>query len=59
MRPGRGTGLFAVLVLACAAAALAALRLDRHLPPAANQIPPPAPSPTATAHDDRVDLAVA
>jgi len=60
---GWGTGLFAVLVLACAAAAVAALRLGRHLPPAANQIPPPAPSPSpspsGTAHDDRVDLAVA
>jgi MFS family permease len=42
---GWGTGLFAVMVLACAAAAVAALRLDRHLPPGANQIPagpPPA-----------------
>src|SRR6266849_7445154 len=54
-----GTGLFAVLVLACAAAALAALRLDRHLPPAANQIPAPALSPSGPTHaegNDRVDL---
>jgi MFS family permease len=35
---GRGTGLFAVMVLACALAAVAALRLGRHLPPGANQI---------------------
>ncbi len=33
-----------MLVLACAAAAAAALRLSRHLPPAANQIDGPAPA---------------
>ncbi len=45
---GQGTGLFAVMILACAAAAIAALRLNRHLPPAANQIPAaPAPSTAA------------
>ena len=35
---GWGTGLFAVMLLACALAAAAALRLGRHLPPGANQI---------------------
>ncbi len=56
------TGLFAVLVLACAAVAVAALRLSRHLPPAANHVPAPAPSPAGPAHpgsNDRVDLAAA
>ena len=33
------TGLFTALVLACGVASVAALRLARHLPPAANQIP--------------------
>ena len=37
---GQGTGLFAALAAACAAAAAAALRLRRHLPAAANHIPP-------------------
>ncbi|HEV2255197.1 MAG TPA: MFS transporter [Streptosporangiaceae bacterium] len=41
---GGGTGLFAALVLACASAAVAALRMSRHLPPAANQIPAAAPA---------------
>ena len=36
---GWGTGLFCALVLACAGGSLAALRVARHLPPAANQIP--------------------
>ncbi len=35
---GWGTGLFAVMALACIAAAAAALRLGRHLPASANQI---------------------
>jgi MFS family permease len=35
---GWGTGLFAVTVLACVLAAIAALRLHRHLPPGTNQI---------------------
>ena len=35
---GWGTGLFAVMLLACALAAVAALRLGHHLPPGANQI---------------------
>jgi MFS family permease len=35
---GRGTGFFAVMLLACALAAAAALRLGRHIPPGANQI---------------------
>jgi len=39
---GWGGGLFAVMVLACLAAAGAALRLGRHLPPGANLIPPSA-----------------
>ena len=38
---GWGTGLFTVLVLACLIAAGLALRLGRHLPSAANQIPAP------------------
>lgn len=38
---GWGTGLFVVSILACALAAVAALRLSRHLPPGANQIPVP------------------
>ncbi len=37
---GQDTGLFAALALACGAAAVAALRLGRHLPRAVNQIPP-------------------
>ncbi len=37
-----GTGLFAVLIVACLIAAAAALRLGRHLPPGVNQIDPPA-----------------
>jgi MFS family permease len=36
---GLGTGLFAGLATACAAAGVAALRLRRHLPTAANHIP--------------------
>ena len=36
---GWGTGLFTALVLACAGASVAALRLARYLPPTANQIP--------------------
>jgi MFS family permease len=44
---GQGRGLFAILVLASAAAAVAALRLGRHLPPTANQIPAAAPSRTS------------
>jgi len=36
---GQDTGLFAALALACGAAAVAALRLGRHLPRAVNQIP--------------------
>jgi MFS family permease len=40
---GLGTGLFAGMVLACALAGVAALRLGRHLPPGANQIPAPRP----------------
>ncbi len=47
---GWGTGLFAAMVLACVLAGVAALRLDRHLPPGANQIPAPAPSPSRPAH---------
>jgi MFS family permease len=46
---GLGTGLFAALAGACAAAGLAALRLHRHLPPGANQIPVPAPRNTTPA----------
>src|SRR6266516_3937652 len=46
---GWGTGLFAALVLACALAGVAALRLDRHLPPGANQIPAPASFPSRPA----------
>jgi hypothetical protein len=42
---GWGGGLFAVMVLACLAAAGAALRLGRHLPPGANLIAPPDASP--------------
>jgi len=50
---GWGTGLFAVMVLACAAAAVAALRLDRHLPPGANQIAAAA-TPSATPAESQV-----
>ncbi len=56
---GWGTGLFAILVLACAAAVVAALRLGRHLSLAANLIPAPDPSPSRPAHarsDDRVEV---
>jgi len=50
---GWGTGLFGVMVLACGVAAVAALRLGRHLPASANQIaaltaaagPGPSPAP--------------
>ena len=38
---GRGGGLFTVMLLACLIAAVAALRLGRHLPAGANQIPRP------------------
>jgi MFS family permease len=50
---GWGSGLFAVMVLACAAAAVTALRLDRHLPPAANQIAAAA-TPSATPAESQV-----
>jgi len=43
---GWGTGLFTVMALACLTAAVAAIRLNRHLPPGANQIPAPAASPS-------------
>jgi MFS family permease len=46
---GWGTGLFAALVVTCAAAAAFALRLGRHLPAAANHIPAPEPSPATPA----------
>ncbi len=46
---GWGTGLFAVLILACILAGVAALRLDRHLPRSANQISAPASSGPAEA----------
>jgi hypothetical protein len=46
---GQGTLLFAALALACAAAALAALRLNHHLPPGANQIPAATPATPAGA----------
>lgn len=39
---GWGARLFIAMILACLIAAGAALRLDRHLPPSANQIEPPA-----------------
>jgi MFS family permease len=42
---GWGGGLFATAALACLAAAVAALRLGRHLPPGANQVPPPTGAP--------------
>jgi hypothetical protein len=41
------------MVLACAAAAVAALRLDRHLPPGANQIAAAA-TPSATPAESQV-----
>jgi MFS family permease len=41
---GWGTGLFAAMAVACVLAGLAALRLGRHLPAAANQISGPAAS---------------
>ncbi len=37
-----GTGLFTAMILACLVAALAALRLSRHLPAGVNQIELPA-----------------
>ena len=46
---GWGTGLFAALIVTCAAASTFALRLGRHLPAAANHIPAPALSATAPA----------
>jgi MFS family permease len=42
---GWGDGLFAVMAVGCLIAAGAALRLGRHLPPGANQIPRPDASP--------------
>ena len=47
---GWGTGLFTVMALACLAAAVAAIRLSRHLPSGANQIPAPAASPSRPVH---------
>ncbi len=47
---GWGTGLFTVMALACLTAAVAAIRLSRHLPPGANQIPAPAASPSRPEH---------
>ena len=47
---GWGTGLFGVMLVACVLAGVAALRLDRHLPPGANQIAAPATSPSRPAH---------
>ncbi len=47
---GWGTGLFTVMALACLTAAVAAIRLNRHLPPGANQIPAPAASPSRPVH---------
>src|SRR5580692_3842127 len=52
---GWGTGLFAVMLLACALAAPAALRLGRHLPAGANQITAAAAAPTV--HDLVADCA--
>jgi MFS family permease len=43
---GWGTGLFAVMLLACVLAAAAAVRLGRHLPASANQITAAATTPT-------------
>jgi MFS family permease len=43
---GWGTGLFAVMLLACVLAAAAAVRLGRHLPASANQITAAATAPT-------------
>jgi MFS family permease len=45
-----GTGLFAALIVACLFAAVAALRLSRHLPPGVNQVE----SPTAETTDELV-----
>ncbi len=42
---GWGTGLFAAMLLACAFAAVAAVRLGRHLPASANQITAAAAEP--------------
>ncbi|HEY6314171.1 MAG TPA: MFS transporter [Streptosporangiaceae bacterium] len=47
---GWGTGLFTVMALACLTAAVAAIRLSRHLPPGANQIPASAASPSRPVH---------
>jgi MFS family permease len=41
-----GTGLFAALIVVCLFAAVAALRLSRHLPPGVNQIESPAAETT-------------
>jgi MFS family permease len=51
---GWGTGLFAVMLLACVLAAAAAVRLGRHLPADANQITAAATAPTV---HDRAALA--
>ena len=56
---GWGTGLFTVLVVTCALAAAAALRLARHLPAIADHIPAPAtsqPEPTERPPDREPDL---
>jgi hypothetical protein len=53
---GEGTGLFAVMLLACALAAAAAVRLDRHLPAAANQVTSSAVSQRALALVARVTI---
>jgi MFS family permease len=55
---GWGTSLFAVMVLACVLAGVAALRLDRHLPAAANQIAAPATSPSRPPHPRAVTAAI-
>jgi MFS family permease len=52
---GWGTGLFAVMLLACVLAAAAAVRLGRHLPAGANQITAAAAAPTV--HDLVADCA--
>ena len=49
---GWGGGLFAAAALACLIAAVAALRLGRHLPPGANRIPPPAAGTSSPAEAD-------
>jgi MFS family permease len=56
---GWGAGLFTVLVVTCALAAAAALRLARHLPASADHIPAPAapqPEPTEGPLDREPDL---